>query len=255
MKLKEWIQTIFQKNKIEGAFMGIIAKFVKNSQYTEDEVINNVNLAIRKGSRRDVKNRMKYIRKVEKKVKSLIPPEYLDELLPELPEFTKICVMTGAAKEMELKSATFDCKKCGECCRESSPIILNQNEVDGIISTYGNQERDNIVKAHADDIRDSLSPEDKEKLAQGYHLWVDSFKFRQVRPCKYLDSKTNLCRIYKSRPLNCSTFPIVPENSIKDEKYSLILHYFCQGEFEYHVRKVLTLLIDFTNPQLREIFD
>lgn len=239
----------------KGEIMGIISKFLKNSQFTEEEAIKKVNLAIKKGTKSEVKNRRKYIRNVEKKVKSLIPPEYVDDILPEISEFTKICVMTGAAREMELKSATFDCKMCGECCRESSPILLNQEEVDRIISTYGHQEMDNVVKAHADDISGRLSQEDKDKLAHGYHLWVDSYKFRQTRPCKYLDSKTNLCMIYDSRPLNCSTFPIVPEESIKDGKYSIAVHYFCPGEFEYHVRKVLSLIINNSNPQLREIFD
>jgi Fe-S-cluster containining protein len=229
--------------------MGYVAKLIESSGRSEEEMIQGVDNAISYGSKNERKKRMKYIRRVENAVKSTIPPQHLDSILPELHNFVKICVMTSRSDEVPLKSKIFKCKMCGECCKESNPIVFTEGEKEIIIANYGVQESDNIIKAHLDDVMSSLSEEDKIRREQGYKIVVNAYKFGKTMPCNYLDEKTNKCKIYDSRPKNCSNFPFPPEDATKYGNYSTALHYYCEGEFEFNTTRIRSLLFIYTEIQ------
>ncbi|WP_424713771.1 YkgJ family cysteine cluster protein [Methanobacterium sp.] len=63
-----------------------------------------------------------------------------------------------------------------------------------------------MEKVQLKDIRHNLSIDENNRLKNGYHAIFEGYKFIQTKPCKYLDEKTDQCRIYGSRPKNYSCF-------------------------------------------------
>lgn len=144
--------------------MGIIEEYVNSSPDKKLEWIKKADEAISRCSKRELKGRLKLIRDIEKEIKKSISPEdfkKLTELSLEIQNLVKLCVMTGASNEREIKLEHFDCKLCGNCCRESFPILVQPEEIDKITSKYGKLELNNIVNAHINDIWGNLTEEAK----------------------------------------------------------------------------------------------
>ncbi|HEX2606496.1 MAG TPA: YkgJ family cysteine cluster protein [Flavisolibacter sp.] len=86
-----------------------------------------------------------------------------------------------------------DCLACSNCCRTMSP-------------TY--------------------TFKDLQRISRHLNMTISQFKakwlFRnrkgewmnKVQPCQFLDRKTNLCRIYAVRPLDCAEFPHLTKKKV-----------------------------------------
>ena len=83
--------------------MGIITKYLKNSEDDEELYIQQLDDAIKNGSKDEIKYKLAYIHEVSNHVHLRIPKEHLNEILSNLKNFTKICIMTTSADEMEFK--------------------------------------------------------------------------------------------------------------------------------------------------------
>lgn len=89
-------------------------------------------------------------------------------------------------------SSEIDCKTCGNCCKEVSPVFV---------------------------------PEDIERFSTGINMSVDDFKNKYLiedeneegftfnkKPCPFLNN--NLCAQYECRPGDCRSFPHLHKKGI-----------------------------------------
>lgn len=90
------------------------------------------------------------------------------------------------------------CKCCGECCRRGGPVLHFQDLP--LIREGQLQRRDIVLLRPGEPANDHITGQIKL-------LQREIFKIRGQSntdwACKFLDAKTNLCRIYKYRPLQC----------------------------------------------------
>ncbi len=88
-----------------------------------------------------------------------------------------------------------DCLACSNCCRKMSPTYNTKDII--------------RISAHL-----GMSPRQfKEKW-----LYKDSDGDWQnrVKPCQFLDRKTNMCSIYEVRPADCAGFPHLAKKKMTD---------------------------------------
>lgn len=103
---------------------------------------------------------------------------------------------------------SFQCQRCGKCCREFKNFVMSKAELKKIAKYLGIQWK-------------ALKKTLKVKLrANKYYI---------KQPCPFLN-EDNVCTIYTVRPLNCIRFPI--EAMMQDPKL-LKLWYQCPALMEY----------------------
>lgn len=89
-------------------------------------------------------------------------------------------ILWNPAEMIEFRNDDY-CNRCGYCCTETSPILIQSFEAKKYLA-------DPFFK-------DNILPNG------------DDFKFRQDLPCKYYDESNKKCKIYKKRPKNCKLYP------------------------------------------------
>lgn len=93
----------------------------------------------------------------------------------------------------EATGIRFECIACGKCCGGAPGFIwVNEEEKEGI-SKFLN-----------------IDAIELDKLYLIKHMGKSSIKERDNFDCIFLDSKSNRCKIYKVRPMQCSLFPFWP---------------------------------------------
>lgn len=118
------------------------------------------------------------------------------------------------------------CEKCGECCRQCSPIVLAEEDVAFLGSFLGSALHTYVLRKN------------------------NQWQFRQTKPCIFL--RNNLCRIYDYRPLVCRTFPFTPVND--SGKVTLAHYSYCRFVLNMVSRKAVSLIfmraLEKENPKL-----
>jgi Fe-S-cluster containining protein len=95
----------------------------------------------------------------------------------------------------ELAWAKTDCLDCANCCKTMSPTY-SRTDIARISKFLGMTRTDFVKKwLYKDRTGD----------------WLN-----KKQPCQFLDSKSNMCRIYEVRPRDCSGFPYHGTRKIKD---------------------------------------
>lgn len=96
---------------------------------------------------------------------------------------------------MHLKKRTFECEKCGQCCK----LIIKLTEKDITRIERAGHDKDSFLAKDpmVEEIGDITAPKDTIKQVDGY--------------CFFLISEGNkkVCSIYPARPDICRTYPFV----------------------------------------------
>jgi hypothetical protein len=104
--------------------------------------------------------------------------------------------MDAPAKEPAGRGLRFECTRCGKCCwthGEYSHVYLTREDLVALASAVG------LAVAET---RERYTFRDENG-------WTE-LDFSAGR-CAMLETATNLCTIYASRPTQCRTFPFWPE--------------------------------------------
>jgi len=131
----------------------------------------------------------KFKQRVRKRVEETLRLEGNPEALRDLEEAERIVYSQVTNKELEALIMIQDslCKRCGECCRRCSPILVSREEVENI-ARFLNVSPGSLRK------RLNLKP-------SGFEGWFNM----PGRPCRFLED--NHCSIYPVRPQACRDFP------------------------------------------------
>ncbi|MFX0103458.1 MAG: YkgJ family cysteine cluster protein [Candidatus Hodarchaeota archaeon] len=134
--------------------------------------------------------------------------------------------MDAVAKRVyrEIKEQ-FDCKLCGNCCKESGPVI-ETGDIPKISKALGMTESEMI----------------KEYLQREYDY--GEYEIKKL-PCFLLDPSTNTCKLQeKDKPKGCREFPYFEKGKIAFKTISLMGNcYFCP--ISYTVFEELKVLLGF----------
>ncbi len=116
----------------------------------------------------------------------------------------------------------FECKRCGACCTTGDPIRLKHGDIAKIAKH---------LKIPINKAIKKLTIPDPDK--------PEAFDFKHILPCKFYDTKANVCKIYTVRPWSCRIFPFLgiygSENQVK-------VHESCPGSVE--TMKILTAAME-----------
>jgi Fe-S-cluster containining protein len=99
----------------------------------------------------------------------------------------------------------FDCTGCGKCCKTKGSVLMSPMEVFGassLLKTTISEFKQQYVA-----LEEQLEPEEAAKNQIG---WVQLKNSKETGGCVFLDPETNYCKIYKARPLQCSSYPFWP---------------------------------------------
>jgi Fe-S-cluster containining protein len=129
-------------------------------------------------------------KQVRKQCEKMIKPNMRAELQRDLDEAERIVFSQITKIELENLLMIQDklCKKCGECCRRCTPILVSREELENI-ADYLNTPYKKLRKKLI------LTP------AEGKPGWFNM----AAAPCLFL--KNNECSIYPVRPQVCRQFP------------------------------------------------
>jgi uncharacterized protein len=97
---------------------------------------------------------------------------------------------------------TTDCTVCGNCCKEVSPL-LSENEVERLAGHLG--------MTSSKFASEYLKPAERSENAP----WV-----MRERPCPFL--KDNRCSVYEYRPANCREYPYLHKPAFTSRTLSMI---------------------------------
>jgi hypothetical protein len=153
------------------------------------------------------KNVLKLLRKKRtlKKYKKMgVTKTDLKEII-ELAEITNLKLFQGPSNS-ELASMHPEwCNYCGKCCSESSPLFIHKDELKLLIMFNTELESEIIPNEH----------------------YPDHFRFKEDKPCKFLDLETKRCGIYDSRPQVCRNYPLMMIGSEDRARNIINLRYNC----------------------------
>ena len=91
-----------------------------------------------------------------------------------------------------------DCLDCGNCCRNSRPV-LNQDDIEQIAE---------FLKISIREVKNKFLKMDEEKD------WVTN-----DTPCPFLNGSDNKCTIYEHRPTDCREFPHTNKKDFSSRSY------------------------------------
>lgn len=89
-----------------------------------------------------------------------------------------------------------DCLSCANCCKTMSPTY-NFQDIKRISAHFNMKMKD-------------------FKAKWLYYDKAEKDWMNRLRPCQFLDKKTNMCSIYEIRPADCAGFPHLTKKSMKD---------------------------------------
>ena len=125
--------------------------------------------------------------------------------------------------ESQLRDKHFACTGCGICCTGSGNVWCSRGELDAILKHHGGgMTFEEYVQEHCD---------------------VDAMRKRQVDSsewfilknapgtdhCIFLNPENNHCKIYGTRPLQCSTYPWWPELVGSNKAWEHEAYAVCEG--------------------------
>jgi Fe-S-cluster containining protein len=110
--------------------------------------------------------------------------EWFNDVIPET-QFPQIAAQV-----------LFECMNCSECCRGEGYTLLDHEDMQEIARSFEVSQ----VEAEAR----FTDPDPEERI--GYRVLKN---IGTERNCCFLDAETHCCRVYKSRPRICRTFPML----------------------------------------------
>ncbi|WP_038055891.1 YkgJ family cysteine cluster protein [Thermodesulfobacterium hydrogeniphilum] len=105
---------------------------------------------------------------------------------------------------------TFECKKCGFCCKGESTVSLSIEEIKNISKFLGLSE---------------------EKFLKLYTVKKGKYRIEMKTVngyCVFFDKETKLCKIHPVKPAKCKEWPFVSAIFKYPENF-YIIRQFCQG--------------------------
>jgi hypothetical protein len=101
---------------------------------------------------------------------------------------------------------SFGCTGCGRCCQNEGEVWLNTEEISSIVSDL-KLPADDVLNLYSEEVRggwiklkSKVLPDDSNHESSMTHK----------EQCIFLDSNGKTCSIYKSRPIQCRTYPYWP---------------------------------------------
>ncbi len=91
----------------------------------------------------------------------------------------------------------FQCKRCGICCQEATPIDIYPKDIRRLAS-YFNTPVNEIIKEYT-----VPHPTEPDLLA-----------FKITAPCRFYNEKNKGCEIYQARPMVCRCSPFLSPGQI-----------------------------------------
>jgi hypothetical protein len=142
----------------------------------------------------------------------------IDELQSELGEARKINVQQLAN---EIQNIGFQCMICGKCCRRDfgdNRVAISTSEIHNIES-QSDLRLEEIAEPFVAEVE---TPEEECEINEAdglidedgnIHTFGWMLRRKENRDCSFIPDETtdNKCRIYKLRPLLCSTYPFYME--------------------------------------------
>ncbi|KAL3911316.1 MAG: hypothetical protein SGARI_001703 [Bacillariaceae sp.] len=108
-----------------------------------------------------------------------------------------------------VKSLPFECTECGKCCKTEGNVYLSPEELKDA-SAYKNMTTSEFIEEYAGNTMDDISSKDDKVDNNLPWVLVKNTETEHGPACIFLDPKTNHCRIYPVRPIQCSTYPFWP---------------------------------------------
>ena len=184
---------------IDGNLFGNIQKKILEAEDWNDNAKSETNIL--------EKNVLKLLRKkrsLKKNKKMGVTRTDLKELI-ELAEITNLELFQGPSNS-ELSSLHPEwCNNCGRCCSESSPIFIHKDELNLLIMFNPKLETEIITNEY----------------------YPEHFRFREDKPCKFLDIEAKRCKIYDSRHQVCRYYPLMMIGSEDKARNIINLRYNC----------------------------
>lgn len=162
--------------------------------------------------------RLKKKRSVKKYKKLGVSKRDLKEII-ELADIISLDVIGGPSNYELAKEHQEWCTICGRCCRESESIFIHKDELNLLLT---------------------FNP-DLEKGIIHNKLYPEHFELKDIQPCKYIDTETNRCGIYDSRPQVCRSYPLVLIESNGKAKNIINLRSACNYSVQLVLEKSLIL--------------
>jgi len=163
-------------------------------------------------------NRLKKKRSVKKYKKFGVSKGDLKEII-QLADIISLDALGGPSNYELAKEHQEWCTICGRCCRESESIFIHKDELNLLLT---------------------FNP-DLEKGIIRNKLYPEHFELKDIRPCKFIDDKTNKCGIYDSRPQVCRSYPLVLIESNGKAKNIINLRYKCNYSVNLILEKSMIL--------------
>jgi len=155
-----------------------------------------------------------------------IPQDTPDEIKAKIPEYATEVVNAGPTGFMihyllNGKHINAFCEGCtgAPCCNKSTPIAITWKDIKRIAAHYNISSKEAIKRYFTH----MLNPENPEV----------THTITATVPCGWNDPETFRCRIYKSRPDICSTYPVKfnPEKKGTNEGISVVVTVDCNVAF------------------------
>jgi len=99
---------------------------------------------------------------------------------------------------LQAQQDAFTCRTCGKCCKISSPISLEPQDVERLSDHLGLS------------IKDALRKYAVFVEKDGQQTWA----MKKDKPCQFYNKKTHLCKIHAARPMICRTFPFLSPRTV-----------------------------------------
>ncbi len=105
---------------------------------------------------------------------------------------------------------SFNCIKCGKCCSEQEGFVFLYDKELPRIAKKLNLSIQEFVTRYVDVINSEYKVMDRNLNPTKKKIFLKSLILKQDEndgSCAFLDTKTNLCKIYGARPNQCKTWP------------------------------------------------
>lgn len=127
-----------------------------------------------------------------------------------------------------LEKKYFSCTECGKCCTGSGYVYCNRSEIKAISTMLYGSSSAVHVQACLREYCDEQAMAQKGLIVRDQEWFILRNEYG-TNHCVFLDTATQHCKIYGSRPMQCMTYPFWPELVFSSHEWKWEAEFVCEG--------------------------